>query len=129
MSKISPDGRFVAFLDAVDANTTALMIVPSGGGAAREVARAKAPGEFQLINGYSWSHDSRYVYFFERADNRAPHRLYRVLATGGAAEYMELEGMELRGMAMAPDGRQILFNIGPYQRPEIWALENFLPTK
>jgi hypothetical protein len=128
MSKISPDGRFVAFLESVDPSAAVLLVVPSGGGPARELVRAKAPAQLQQINGHAWSHDSRHVYFFKRADSRAPHRLYRVPVGGGPEEAMGLEGMELRGLELAPTGRKVFFFMGAINRPEIWAMENFLPS-
>jgi hypothetical protein len=41
---------------------------------------------------------------------------------------MGLQGSELRDLHIAPDGKKIAFVIGAFQRPEIWALENFLPS-
>jgi Tol biopolymer transport system component len=29
---------------------------------------------------------------------------------------------------ISPDGKRIAFSIGAAQRPEIWAMENFLPA-
>ena len=42
------------------------MVVPLVGGAARELTRTKLPAQLQPINGFTWSPDSRYVYFFMR---------------------------------------------------------------
>ena len=71
------------------------MTVPANGGPARELARVKAPEEFQVINGFSWSHDSRFVYFLKRANARAPYELLRVPASGGPEERMGLQSQEL----------------------------------
>jgi len=128
MSKISPDGRLVAFLESLDADTSALTAIPSTGGPARELARAKAPAKLQAINGHAWSHDSRFVYFLKRADSKGPYDLYRVPATGGTEERMGLQAPELRALEIAPDGRTVFFAMGTFNRPEIWAMENFLPA-
>ena len=104
------------------------MTVPATGGPARELARAKAPEELQAINGFSWSHDSRFVYFLKRANGRAPYELYRVPIAGGAEEQMGLQSQELRGLEIAPDGKTLFVVYGAFQRPEIWAMENFLPS-
>jgi WD40 repeat protein len=127
-AKLSSDGRFVAFLEMLDSATAAVMVVPSAGGPVRELARANAPVQLQPINGHEWSHDSRYVYFFKRTETAAPHRLYRVPVEGGSEEDMGLEASELRGLEIAPDGRKIFFVMGALNRPEIWAMENFLPS-
>jgi hypothetical protein len=127
MSRISPDQRAVAFLESLDSDTAALLTVPTAGGPARELARAKAPTQFQEIDGHAWSHDSRYVYFFKRPNSSAPHELFRVPVTGGPEESMGLQNMELRDLHISPDGTKIAFIRGSFQRPEIWALENFLP--
>ena len=126
-SKLSPDGRFVTFLESVDPETSVLLVVPSGGGPARELARVKAPAQLQEIDGHAWSRDSRFVYFLKRADGKAPYELYRVPTAGGAEEEMGLKGLELRGIEIAPDAQKMFFVMGSFNRPEIWAMDNFLP--
>jgi Tol biopolymer transport system component len=128
MSKISPDGRAVAFLESLDSDTSVLLTVPATGGPARELTRAKAPAKLQDIDGHEWSADSRFVYFLRRADSNSPYELLRVPATGGPEERMGLEGMELRGLNISPDGKKTAFVIGAFQRPEIWAMDNYLPA-
>ena len=127
MSRISPDGRAVAFLELLDSDTVVLLTVPTAGGPARELTRTKA-FQLQNVDGHSWSHDSRYVYFFRRANANAPYELYRIPATGGPEENMGLQSMELRDLHISPDGTKIAFNNGSFQRPEIWALDNFMPS-
>jgi dipeptidyl aminopeptidase/acylaminoacyl peptidase len=119
----------VVFLAPIDAQTSALITVPTSGGASREIARAKAPAELQFFYGFSWSPDDRYVYFVQRPDSHSPHELFRVPASGGAEESMGLKAMDIRDLDIAPDGRRIAFSIGAAQQTEIWAMENFLPTK
>jgi dipeptidyl aminopeptidase/acylaminoacyl peptidase len=127
MSNISPDGSVVAFLESVDPDTSVLVTVPVTGGPARELSRAKAPFKLQEIDGHEWSHDGRFVYFLRRPDSRSPYDLYRVPATGGAEERMGLQEMELRGLEISPDGRRLAFTMGAFNRPEIWAMDAFLP--
>jgi hypothetical protein len=43
-------------------------------------------------------------------------------------EAMGLEGMEMRGLELAPDGRKAFFFMEAINRPEIWAMENFRPS-
>ena len=125
---ISHNGSSVAFLTAIDAQTSALITVPTSGGASREIARLKAPAELQVFYGFAWSPDDRYVYFVKRPDSHSPHELCRVPASGGAEESMGLKAMDIRDLDIAPDGRHVAFSIGASQQSEIWSMENFLPT-
>jgi Tol biopolymer transport system component len=127
LPKISHDGRTLAFLETVDPSTVALMLIPSSGGPVRELTRAKAPLELQVLFGFAWSPDDRFVYFLKRANRNAPHELFRIPAAGGAEESMGLRGADIRDLDISRDGRRIAFAIGAI-RPEIWAMENFLPS-
>jgi hypothetical protein len=118
----------VVFLESIDERTSAVMIVPSTGGTARALVRVTTPAEFQPLLGFAWSPDDRFVYFLRRANATAPHELFRVPAAGGAEEEMGLRGADLRDLDIAPDSRRIAFSIGAVGRPEIWVMENFLPT-
>ena len=127
LPKISHDGRMLAFLETLDPSTIALMVIPSNGGPTRELTRAKAPAELQVLFGFAWSPDDRYVYFLKRANRNAPHELFRIPAGGGAEENTGLRGADIRDIDISRDGRRIAFAIGAI-RPEIWAMENFLPS-
>jgi Tol biopolymer transport system component len=126
---ISHNGNSVLFLAPVDAQTSALITVPTSGGASREIARAKAPAELQFFYGFSWSPDDRYIYFVKRLDSHSPHELFRVPVSGGPEESVGLKEMDIRDLDIAPDGQRIAFSIGAAQQPEMWAMENFLPAK
>jgi Tol biopolymer transport system component len=128
MSRLSPDGRSVAFFESLDPDVSVLVTVPSAGGPARELARVKRPAQLQTVDGFEWSADSRFVYFFKRATSQSKYELFRVSTAGGQEERMGLEGFELRGPHISPDGKRIAFIIGAFQRPEIWAMEHFLPA-
>ena len=125
--RFSPDGRLVAFREQIDSDTFALMTVPSTGGTARELVRIAAPAELQ--QGPTWPHDGRVVYFLKRPSKQAPYDLYRVPAAEGPEERMGLQSQELRGLEIAPDGTKLLVVFGAVNRPEIWAMENFLPSE
>ena len=125
--EISPDGKEVAFL-LRDSNGFALMVTPTDGGAARELARVKRPMEFQGTKGLAWSPDSRQIYYLKRAESKSPHELFRIAATGGQEESVGLKAADIRDLNIAPDGSRIAFSIGNVWKPEIWAIENFLPA-
>jgi Tol biopolymer transport system component len=122
----SHGGRAVAFIQN-DGTSSRLRVVPSDGGAVRELASASSPAEFQVFWGVAWSPDDRFVYFAKRADNKSPYELFRIPAAGGTAESAGLKAEELRDLDIAPDGTHIAFSIGVVNRPEVWVMENFLP--
>ena len=106
-----------------------LRIVSSDGGPVRDLASANAPTEFQTLWGTVWSPDDRFVYFARRPDGKSPYELLRVPAAGGTPESVGLKVEDLRDLDIAPDGTRIAFSIGAVNRPEIWAIRGFLPSK
>lgn len=124
--EISPDGRSVAFFHR-EKDEFVLRVISSSGESSRELARVEWPVEFQLTKGLAWSPDSRQVYFLKRTDSKSSHELFRIAATGGQAESVGLKAADIRDLNIAPDGTRIAFSIGNIRKPEIWAIENFLP--
>jgi len=124
---LSHNGRWVAFREVLQDGSAVLYVVSSGGGPARELARAKPPATFNNPRGLSWSPDERFVYFFRKSDSNAPSELFRVPASGGAEESTGLKGLGFGGGEIAPDGKHILFGANS-QQTEIWPKENFPPA-
>ncbi len=122
---LSHDGRTIAFAEG----TSSLRIVSSEGGPARDLATAKAPAEVQTLWGAAWSPDDRFVYFARRPNDKSPYELLRVPAAGGTPESVGLKVEDLRDLDIAPDGTRIAFSIGAVSRPEIWAIQKFLPSR
>jgi Tol biopolymer transport system component len=125
---LSHDGRNVVFIVPA-AGAFALKLVSSNGGPARDLVTAKSPAELQNLWGAAWSPDDRFVYFASRPDSKSPYELMRIPAAGGTAESVGLKVDDLRELDIAPDGTRIAFSIGAVNRPEIWAIKGFLPTK
>ena len=123
---LSHDGRWVVFQEAVGNDSTALFVVPSEGGAPRELARAKAPARFPAPRSLGWSPDDRFVYFLTKPDANAPSELCRVPAAGGAQESTGLKWPDLSRLDIAPDGKRIILE-GSSQQAEIWEMDNWLP--
>lgn len=124
---LSHDGRFVATVTQVSPNETALLVLPTAGGEARELVRLARPVEFQQIFfGYTWSPDDRYLYFLKRPRAEAPYELFRIPSTGGSEESLSLQFPELRDIDISPDGKKIAFSVGNPLLREIWAVENVL---
>lgn len=122
---LSHDGRTIAFTEG----TSALRIISSDGGPVKDLATAKAPAELQTLWGAAWSPDDRFLYFARRQDDKSPYELFRVPAAGGTPESAGLKVEDIRDLDIAPDGTRIAFSIGAVNRPEIWALRGFLPSK
>ena len=95
----------------------------------KDLATAKAPAELQTLWGAAWSPDDRFLYFARRQDDKSPYELFRVPAAGGTPESAGLKVEDIRDLDIAPDGTRIAFSIGAVNRPEIWALRGFLPSK
>ncbi len=125
---VSPDGRYLAFslfalMEASKPLDPRIMLIPTAGGEARELAVRR-----DLTPAISWSHDSRHVYFSRRVPERNAHQLCRVPVSGGQIEEL---AFEIRGalshLHIRPDGGQIAYMQVTERDSEIWVMENFLP--
>ena len=125
---LSHDGRNVAFV-VTGSRSSVLHVVSSDGRLARELVTSNSPAELQTLYGTAWSPDDRFIYFARRPDERSAYELFRVPAVGGTAESMGLKVEDLRDLGIALDGTRIAFSIGAVNRPEIWAIRKFLPSR
>ena len=139
----SPDGRYLA-TQALDeaTNSRTLVLVPTGGGEVRELMRC--PSEVQpadladlkkgvWLSWSIWAPDSRSLIVFKmRGSDVLETR--RVPIDGG--EPRKIDDMlkvttSVARPSRSPDGRRIAFTVqeqAPQRDPEVWVLENFLPT-
>ena len=105
------------------------MVMPSGGGEARELLAVKDP---VVISPFTWTQDGQGVLFRRNSDFNNRHdqnlkeELWRISVEGGEPQKLELEMDRLRHLGIHPDGKRIAFAAGRFQA-EVWALENFLP--
>ena len=134
-SDVSPDGRTIA-LPAFDADgSTTLWLVPVDGGEPRPLLRVSPP-ERIIGSLVKWSKDGRSILIVKEKGDDSPSELWRVSATDGSARKVDLNADWVPFLAVTgrqstsfhPDGRQVAFVRGARPQPEIWALENFLPT-
>ncbi len=124
---LSHDTKNVAFVEPNTKGRT-LKVVPSDGGAAKDLTTASFPAELLWLA--AWSPDDRYVYFGRRADKDSSAELFRMPVSSGAEERVGLKLKDMGNINIAPDGKHIAFGIGPgLGQPEIWALRNFLPPR
>lgn len=88
---VSPDGEWIAYGARQD-TAVKVMVMPSSGGTARELARF--PGPWGPAN-LAWSADGASVYFTIRRTGTETRRIMRVPAAGGRTEELGTAGVEV----------------------------------
>jgi dipeptidyl aminopeptidase/acylaminoacyl peptidase len=105
--RLSPDGLRVMFVAAWGAST-ALVVMPVGGGPERIVTTSPAPPRPRPFGGgsFRWLPDGSAVVYAAVDGN-----LWRQPAAGGAATRLtdQLEGAEASNPAVSPDGARVAF--------------------
>lgn len=117
---LSRDGKRLAV-----AGRALLQIVPTDGGAARDVFRATAPNSLTQ-SGVAWTADDRFLLFTQRAGDLDSQSFWRVSADGGQPQKVRTNGLAFP--SVHPDGRHIAFTAGVSQRAEVWVIQNVLPA-
>jgi Tol biopolymer transport system component len=123
--ELSPDGRFLAFRTSTGQTGPILMVIPASGGEPKEVFRI-SNAAINTAYGLAWSADGRYLYYSWRKDRGGQADLWRIPVAGGTPQPMGVN-MNVDGISVHPDGRQIVFHTLPRRQSQVWALENFLP--
>jgi len=124
---LSRDGRRLAYVQAADGETPAILYVADvGAGERRELTRFTR--DAAVLGGLDWAPDgtSLYVVTNPQTEN-ARNEIQRVSILDGS---MRRTGIAMAGMlriAVAPDGRRIAFG-GGMVTSETWVMENFLPA-
>jgi Tol biopolymer transport system component len=135
--EISPDGRWLALIDAEGNQYSGpgrLVVIPTDGGNPRDALAVVAPESIGPTRTMSWAADSRSIVLARTTgassalwdvpiDGRAP----RKLDIDGTLFSKDSEGMLDQGFALSPDGRQVAFLSGR-SAYEVWAIENLLPA-
>ena len=127
---LSPDGQQLAFRwRDRSREVSAVRLLPSVGGEARELVTLEAPED--IGPSIAWSRDGNHVLFGKRITNGKEMRtvLYRIPVDGGKAEALDvsIDGVVPK-LAMHPDGRQLAFQATQH-RGEVWVMENFLRNR
>jgi Tol biopolymer transport system component len=128
--RLSPDGRYVAFL--ANGEDRLIGIVPVDGGAPRDLFRLRVPGGDMHLAG--WRPNSREVIFETSRDvgsRTVDRQLWRIAADGGERVRLMANPPKttLGGMfSFHPDGRHYAYSGTQGNGLEIWVLENFLST-
>lgn len=120
---LSPDGRWLAFLNRTD--NRVLRVMPATGGEPRELYRFVHRGNHYIT--HAWTADGKYILLSRwRSEQGSPWTLWRVPVAGGEPQEMGLE-MECDTLSVHPDGRQIAFSASSSPTyNEVWVMENFL---
>jgi dipeptidyl aminopeptidase/acylaminoacyl peptidase len=108
--RLSPDGQRVAFVASWGAST-AIVIVPVGGGPERIVTTSPAPPRPRPFGGgsFAWLSDGSALVYAAVDGN-----LWRQPSLGGAPSRMtqQAEGAEASGPCISPDGSKVAFVVG-----------------
>lgn len=126
---ISPDGKWLAFLNRGDKRS--LRIIPAAGGNPREICSFEH--EANHILSPAWSADGRFIYFPMLQKPQEPTGimldLYRVPVAGGEPQKIDVAMRRIRHLTVHPDGQRIAFSSSGTnpEKSEIWVMENFLP--
>lgn len=126
---VSPDGTLLAFTVQRD-KVKRVLILPAGGGAAREVIRTSADLEVPNFANLSWTPDGKEIVFVKGhasvagGNARGAHlELWAVPLTGGQPRPLGLSAQGLSRVQVHPATHQIVFQSG-IRSLEVWAIEN-----
>ncbi|MFN2454286.1 MAG: protein kinase [Pyrinomonadaceae bacterium] len=113
VAAISPDGKYVAHIEA-DAGRLSLWLKQVGGSGARQLA---PPAEV-VYWGITFSHDGKRLYYVTKEKNSTIGVLYEVPAQGGESRKL---AVNVDGpVALSPDDRQLVFmRRYPVQREDV----------
>ncbi len=123
---LSPDGKMLAFLlQNVPRGYNSLVVMPVTGGEPRTLLSIQRPERFGP-NTVIWTPDMQYILASRTLNNRST--VWRVPLDGGPPQETGLSMPGLIGwLRLHPDGRRVAFLNGE-SHPQIWALENILPS-
>jgi Tol biopolymer transport system component len=130
---LSPDGRWIATSrrGIADGPESLVLLAPAGG-EVHELLRLKK-GEWINNVAIPWTPDSRAVLMRKMlTPDGAKSELWIVPIAGAPPRQLEFDASRIAGwapgkMRLHPDGRQFAFVSGS-TTPEVWKLENFLPS-
>jgi Tol biopolymer transport system component len=118
---LSPDGAWLTVgslpNDSPGQETNAVLIIPTGGGRARELFRAESG---QSLNLFGWTPDGTHLIF------NSMGALWRVAADGGPPQRL---GPAIGRPYFHPDGKRVALGGGAQGGAEVWAMENYLPLR
>jgi Tol biopolymer transport system component len=125
---VSPDGRHLAFSASNGKDPKCLKVIPTAGGAARQVYCASTG--ITNFSGLSWSHDGKELIFVRASTPaaRTQRELWAVAVAGGEPRKLSATMEGLQDPRLAPGGQRISYTAGSDSH-EVWVMENFLPAR
>jgi Tol biopolymer transport system component len=123
---VAPDGAWLAALFHVVGQPTAIRLIPTAGGAPRDLLAIAPPDRIQYFGGLSWTSDGKALLFVKESGGR--RELCRVDVETGRVTGTGLAPTGLTYVRLHPDGRQIAYSAGTREE-EVWVIENFLPSR
>jgi Tol biopolymer transport system component len=125
---LSPDDRLLAmtlFTRKGEKYQNLVAAVHTDGSGFRPLTEPGDTGGLADILGRAWSPDSRSIYFVRNHGTES--QVWRIPATGGAAEKTGIAAKGLWAIDLSADGSRIAFSAGARHNPELWVLENLMP--
>ncbi len=129
---ISPDGKLLALAYRSGSSTgdsISVHTMPVDGGEPRLLfTLRKGLTDDTFMNTLTWSRDQRYLLIAQPDKDEVA--LWKISVSGGEPEKL---GLSTKGVfktpRIDPDGRKIAYEVIESAGDEIWALENFLPSR
>lgn len=128
----SPDGRWIAFLRQLNERESAVMLVPSMGGAEIEVTRVPLAwiGTWAVPGRYlAWSADSKslFVIASKSQEMGQPYDLFKLSIDSRERQTVAVGAVGTMGigaLSVSPDGRRLAFTrTAGYQARELYVLQ------
>lgn len=119
---LSPDGTHLALLIFTTDLETQIVVLPAGGGAARELT----PLSRSNIRSIAWTPDGEAILFSGRDPTTRTADVWHVPAAGGDPQRLGTDREGVQYVRLHPNGRQLAFTAG-VPAAELWMMEDFLP--
>jgi len=119
---ISPDGRWVSYLNRAD--NRVLGLIPTSGGDPRELYKFSQPGNYAI--SHVWTPGGEHILFSRRDAPSNEWDVWRLPVEGGEPEKLNV-GIRLSPTSFRPDGQEIAFDQRSSGASAVWVIENFLP--
>jgi Tol biopolymer transport system component len=101
--ELSPDGKFIAYVQLISFSVSDIFLIPSTGGKPRQITHDR-----KLISGLTWTADGKHIVF---SSNRATsQKLWSVRRDGSGLKLLEASGQNSLYPAISRDGHRLAFS-------------------